>query len=194
MHTYTQIHVYIISVTFMGKTVFKRPLSPTISFFPTLSELGVFCGESSCSRTRLAPGCLTYARSKRHHGYAFGEPTCTWFGGRYQRPRPPQLSSFVIALQSEVHNAVQCFCIGLQCVPNKRSKNGYDTFSSRLGSNFGDSRAVSNRYPRHGSTSQEFENRHAQFLKFCYSYRKKESIILHAGCYHAWIASYSLRI
>ena len=65
----------------------------------------------------------------------FGEPTCTSFGGRYQRRRPWQLSSFAIALQSEKHNAVQLFCIGLQCVPNKRLKNDFaiTPFSLELG-------------------------------------------------------------
>jgi len=77
---------------------------------------------SSCSRTRLATGCLLYARSKRHHRYAFGEPTqaCTWFGGRYQRRRPPQLSSFAIALQSKVNNVVQYFV--LDCIVFQRKR------------------------------------------------------------------------
>jgi len=66
----------------------------------------------------ISPGWLTYARSKRHHQYAFGKPTCIWFGGRYQRQRPLQLSSFTITMQSKVHNAVQFFCFGPHCVPN----------------------------------------------------------------------------
>jgi len=46
--------------TFVGNAVFKRPLSPTISFLPTRIEgrlfvLGDFCGASSCSRTGCRP-------------------------------------------------------------------------------------------------------------------------------------------
>jgi len=59
-------HPYVkrrVRFTFTGKAVFKRPLSPTVSFLPTQIEgrlfvLGDFCGASSCSRT----GCRQVAR------------------------------------------------------------------------------------------------------------------------------------
>jgi len=69
--------------------------------------VGVFCGVSSCSRTGLVQGCPTYAGFERHHRCAFGEPTCTWFGGRSQRRRLLELGFFAIALQSKIYNAVQ---------------------------------------------------------------------------------------
>jgi len=48
-----------------------------------LFDMGVFCGADSCGRAGLVPGCLTHARSERHHQCAFGGPAYIWFGGRY---------------------------------------------------------------------------------------------------------------
>ena len=64
----------------IGTVVFKRPLSPTISFLTCRREGLLFEGFlqcAICSRAGLVPGCPTHAQSERHHRCALGEPACT---------------------------------------------------------------------------------------------------------------------
>jgi len=104
IHVY--VCVYICIYIHRKRTTYKTPFAYNLLFLlcqinVPLFDMGFFCGASGCSRARLAPGCLTYARSERHHQCKLGEPACTSFGGSCQQRRPLELSFFAITLQSK---------------------------------------------------------------------------------------------
>ena len=122
-HTYEGVTSHI----FMGNPVFKRPLSPTISFLPCriegpLFDTGVVLRCAICT----ARGWHQVAQHMHNPNGIIGarsaSPACNWCGGGYLQRMPLQLRFFGITLQSKVHNAVQCFCIGPHFVP-KRDRN-----------------------------------------------------------------------
>jgi len=92
------VGAWLSAIDVTAKTFFER-----LYLVLGLAPIGALSQQHRWGVSAVRPAAATRGWSKvarhleQHNRCAFGEPTCTWFGGCSQRRRPAELSFFAIA-------------------------------------------------------------------------------------------------